>query len=402
LRIPELDGLRGIAILVVMLHHMTVMRGVSPLDRALVGASEAGAAGVDIFFVLSGFLITGILLDARGSEGYFRNFYARRTLRIFPLYYAVVFVSLVVLPHIPHPKMANFGRIAGDEIWYWTYLSNFSVGAHAAFRHGILDVSWSLAIEEQFYLLWPAIVWFAPRRVLAKICVAGVAVSLGLRLLASYQGLNWITIYVLTPLRMDGLLIGALIAIAAREMGLEALRAPARRVLWVSGPLVALMFLRAPYWREDRFAQTVGYTLLALFAGALLVLGVAGREGGRWRGFLRWRPLVALGTYSYALYLFHLPIRAAIRDVVYGPDQFFLLGGSQLPGQLLFYALALTASFAAALLSWHLYEKQFLKLKVFFPSRSQRVVAAPSGIAADHGAPPASAPASRLQSPDAA
>ena len=111
----------------------------------------------------SGLLITGILVDSKGGAGYFWNFYAHRTLRIFPLYYAVVFLSLVVIPNlppglVPSGKLANFGRIDGDELWYWLYLSNFSIARAGEWRHGILGISWSLAIEEQFYLEWPLVV----------------------------------------------------------------------------------------------------------------------------------------------------------------------------------------------------------------------------------------------------
>src|SRR5690349_3202734 len=103
-RLPALDGLRGLAIMLVMLHHMTVMTSQVPVDQAFAMVAHFGWAGVNLFFVLSGFLITGILYEAKGSQFYFRNFYARRILRIFPLYYAVVVFSLLLLPHIPNPK----------------------------------------------------------------------------------------------------------------------------------------------------------------------------------------------------------------------------------------------------------------------------------------------------------
>src|SRR5437870_557283 len=164
MRVRALDGLRGIAILMVMLYHQTVMVGSTGIDRFVGFWTLSGWIGVDLFFVLSGFLITGILSDSKGATGYFRNFYARRVLRIFPLYYGVVAFSLLILPYIPHWKLENLARIKGDELWYWTYLSNFSIAAHAAFRHGILDVSWSLSIEEQFYLMWPLLVLLLSRR----------------------------------------------------------------------------------------------------------------------------------------------------------------------------------------------------------------------------------------------
>src|SRR5438552_6539803 len=138
-RVVALDGLRGIAILLVMMHHQTVQIGSTAVDRFAGFWTTGGWIGVDLFFVLSGFLITGILYDAKGKSHYFRNFYARRVLRIFPLYYAVLIVCVGLLPWIPHPKAAAFGRIAGDQGWYFIYLQNYVMAWRGTFRHGILD-----------------------------------------------------------------------------------------------------------------------------------------------------------------------------------------------------------------------------------------------------------------------
>src|SRR3981081_3459715 len=203
MRIRGLDGLRGIAILLVMIYHQTVAVGSTPVDRFVGFWTLSGWVGVDLFFVLSGFLITGILYDSRGSTGYFRNFYARRVLRIFPLYYAVVALSLFILPHLPHWKLDSLARINGDELWYWTYLSNFSIGAHSEFRHGILDISWSLAIEEQFYLTWPILVLLLSRRWLVTLCCALFVLALAWRSALIFAGVSPITVAVLTPGRVD-------------------------------------------------------------------------------------------------------------------------------------------------------------------------------------------------------
>src|SRR6478735_7238859 len=170
--VPALDGLRGVAILVVMLFHMAMVPPIGRVASVWASVTHFGGLGVDIFFVLSGFLITGILLNAREQPHYFRNFYARRALRIFPLYYAVVFLSLVVLPRAMPWTVAKFGTVNREAVWYWFHLSNFAIARRGAFVHGVLDVSWSLAIEEQFYLIWPAIVLFASRTGLRLLCLS--------------------------------------------------------------------------------------------------------------------------------------------------------------------------------------------------------------------------------------
>jgi peptidoglycan/LPS O-acetylase OafA/YrhL len=159
-RVPVLDGLRGLAILLVMLHHFFQNYVPEPvwIDRLVFGLMGCGWFGVDLFFVLSGFLITGILYDAKGADRYFLNFYARRTLRIFPLYYAVLVLLFVLLPRVPHPLAADYvSDSAPDQLWFWLYLTNFRIALNGGwYSHLVPSVFWSLAIEEQFYVLYPS------------------------------------------------------------------------------------------------------------------------------------------------------------------------------------------------------------------------------------------------------
>lgn len=390
--IPALDGLRGLAILLVMLHHQTVMRASTWFDEFLLWPLKFGFCGVDLFFVLSGFLITGILLDAKGKHRYFLNFYGRRVLRIFPLYYAIVFVSLVVLPQLSHPKVENFSRVEGDEIWYWLHLSNFSIAWHGAWRHGVLDISWSLAIEEQFYLFWPMFVAFVRRRTLIVSCFVLVVLAMVFRCGLVAMSVKPIVTYVLTFSRLDALATGALIAAVLREgIGVAKLLQPARVTATIATVCIVMVMLTSTQegWRATPML-TAGFSLFALLFGAVLVLALDGSRNSVVKRTLCWGPLRWLGKYSYALYLFHLPARAVVRDVIYGPAEFATCWGSQLPGQLVFYLLAFAVTLPAAWASWHLYEKHFLALKRYFEFdvAAEDTAAAASGTSRAISSPP--------------
>jgi peptidoglycan/LPS O-acetylase OafA/YrhL len=380
--VPVLDGIRGLAIAMVLVYHCTNFTARTAADWGLLGLVSFGWAGVDLFFVLSGYLITGILLDQKGSPHFLRNFYARRVLRIFPLYYAVLAGALYVLPHVlPTEKLGRSAGVAADAVWYWTYLSNFAIARAHGFRSAVIDISWSLAIEEQFYLLWPATVLFCSRRTLLRVAVAAGLFSLGLRLVLRLGlGVGAHEVYVLTPTRLDGLAVGAAAAILARGPGgVGALRPAARRIAALAGPLALGLLVHEFYVQRDMLTPgevrplgTVGLSLLALSFGAMLVLAVTAPPASALGRFFASGLLRTFGKYSYAMYLFHLPVRAVIRDRLYGPAwsaarvKFPMIAGSELVGQLLFYAIAAAATLGLAWLSFHLFEKRFLDLKRYF------------------------------------
>jgi peptidoglycan/LPS O-acetylase OafA/YrhL len=387
--VPVLDGIRGLAIVLVMIIHLWWLPAHSAFDGYVTFGINLGWFGVDLFFVLSGYLITGILLDARGAPHYFRNFYLRRILRIFPLYYLVLIVALYVVPHgLPPDKAARFGSIAGDARYYWLYLSNFAIARAGMARHGILDVTWSLAIEEQFYFVWPAVVALSSRRALVRIALALAATSLALRIaLHAFSGYNAFSIYVLTPCRLDALAVGAILACAARDPGgLARFEPQARLAVFTLLPLmIAIPVAEAVFLPPNNFGpgfspvfNTIGLSILAVFFGALVILVATADPGSRLHRVFASSFLRTFGKYSYGLYLIHLPLRALIRDRVYGPSDraawlhYPRLFGSELPGQLLFYLVAGSASLGVAWLSFNLFEKQFLKLKRLFPSGARR------------------------------
>jgi len=414
--IPVLDGIRGMAIVLVLFHHCTDMAVVTGVDKAASLFLHWGGFGVDLFFVLSGFLITGILADTRGHRGYFRSFYARRVLRIFPLYYAICLLSFVVLPNVGpmlakapgvsasiaetiSTKLDRFGTVGGDQWYYWTYLSNFVAAKVDMWRHGILDVSWSLAIEEQFYLVWPLLVFMLGLLRMRWVCVGLLVLSPVFRAWLLMRGTDpffggetsIIDVYVLTPGRLEGLALGALIALFLR--GGQDNEAPGRRLAAlvpfarVIAPVCLLLSVgfEATRYLEDHpvhshtiWTAYAGYTVVAIGFAAVLVLALAAVPGTFWFRFWTWKPLKSFGKYSYAIYLLHMPVRAVIRDLIYGPNfrgtrfgdallTFPKIGGSELLGQILFFIPAFAACWFAGWLSWHLFEKHFLKLKRFFP-----------------------------------
>ncbi|MBZ0171679.1 MAG: acyltransferase, partial [Phycisphaerales bacterium] len=288
--------------------------------------------------------------------------------------------------------------------YYWTYLSNFVSAKVNMWRHGILDVSWSLAIEEQFYLLCPLLVYFVGAARMKLVCVVLLIASPLFRAWMLLRGTDpffggettIIDVYVLTPGRLEGLSLGALIALHLRG-GSDNL-APDRRLRALVGPakIIAPVFLGASLLGEGsrylsehavhshtQFTAFAGYSCVAIGFAAVLVLALSARPGGFWFRFWTWKPLRSFGKYSYAIYLVHMPVRAVIRDMIYGPNfngsrfgdaivTFPRIGGSELPGQILFYIPAFAACWVVGWLSWNLYEKHFLKLKRFFPYERKR------------------------------
>jgi len=379
--VPALDGVRGVAILLVLIFHFSVYgHGLAPsglfIDRLYYRVAGAGWIGVDLFFVLSGFLITGILYDAKESRHYFRNFYARRILRIFPLYYGALILFLVVLPWL-RPDHSGLSSMARDGVWYWSYLSNVKFASDGWPQFGAIGHFWSLAVEEQFYLLWPALVLALSRRQLQIACLVCVIAALSVRVALIAQGNNTAA-FVLTPARIDALAVGAYLAVTAR--GPDGLQRLSRLALPAAGVLSLLLLvifaLRKGFAGYDPVVSTIGLTIDACLFGAVLVLALTlardtfvARAFGS--SFLRF-----FGRYSYGIYVFHHPFlffKPGIISLAMVPALF----GSQLLRQLVFLVIATAVSVGIAFLSWHLFEKQFLKLKILFPYRSSEKADSP-------------------------
>ena len=371
--IPALDGLRGIAVLTVMWLHFVFMLPSTGGERVFWNLSGTGWIGVDLFFVLSGFLITGILYDAKGGPHYFRNFYMRRSLRIFPLYYAFLILIFAVMPLLRSSGADHVGK----QVWMWTYLSNVlfaRVGWEGMPAH--TTHLWSLAIEEQFYLLWPLLVWLASRRRLIQLCVGSIALAFATRLVLHFVFANDIAAYALMPARIDALAAGGLLAVLVRDP--ESARLAARYLNPVAAAtatiLILVMFWTGPIQGLTMLptlafpVQAFGYTALALFFASMLGKAVAAPTGQLSNRVLTSRLLVAFGKYSYALYLLHILVRDILQTQIMGDRGGFpVIAGSQIPAQLAVIALGIGGSYAVAFASWHLFEKRILALKRFFP-----------------------------------
>jgi peptidoglycan/LPS O-acetylase OafA/YrhL len=382
--VPVLDGLRGLAIFLVLLCHFTLYGGLfSGFLAPLRPAAIAGWSGVDLFFVLSGFLITGILYDAKGTQFYFRNFYIRRVLRIFPLYYGFLAVFFVGIPSLVDIA-APYQQLRDEQVWYWTYLANFKMAADGWPAHLSVGHFWSLAVEEQFYLIWPLVIHLLSRRALIAVCTASLGGALLVRV-----GLWWVgedlAAYVLTPARMDGLALGGLVAILARSpRGLVRWRPSAQLTALGSGAiLVGLYAWRGRLVPEDPVVFTVGISVIALLFGSLVTLVLTSPASGFLERAFSSGPLTFLGRYSYGIYVFHIPILGVVRRshlVTSGPGTLGPNAGLRVITLLIVAAVIL----GAAILSWHFYENRFLRWKDRFRLGDSVTIPSPSRLSVWH------------------
>ena len=380
-----LDGVRGLAILMVMAVHFV---GDAPADgtlqRLVVKAASYGVLGVDLFFVLSGFLITGLLLEARGQPHYFRNFYARRTLRIFPLYYGVLAVLFLVLPALvtPSPLLEVARR---HQTWLWTYTTNFYIALTSSWA-SLTYVShfWSLAIEEHFYLVWPLVVFSFSRTVLERICVGVILVGLALRLVLVAGGMSELSVSVLTPCRIDTLVVGALLAILVRREGLGTRlveRAGALLLVLLGAVLVVSLFgVLTGLWLP--VLHQIRGSLYAFLFGALTLASLRGSSGReRLARPFRGRLLRFFGKYSYGLYVYHGLFTWYLLETQANErlDRWF--GGRHGLTLVARVVLGVGVSLGVAVLSYELMEKKFLGLKRYFESKPRGTSPAAAGEA---------------------
>ena len=373
--LPALDGVRGLAILMVLLYHFVAQTtATNPLEAAVTWPLSYGLLGVDLFFVLSGFLITGILYDSREDQRYFRNFYMRRVLRIFPLYYGVLAVVFLVVPLIPPLRGSELGALGEHQGWAWLYLVNVYLAKEGAWALSYVEHFWSLAVEEHFYFVWPLVVWLLARtpRALMVAALGIAALSFGARVAASAMGVNLVAVTVLTPFQLDALCLGGFFAVRLRQPGGEAAVKRLMAPLALVALAVLLVSVGIPRSGDAGVALTRslrGGAFRVLFAVLLLhaVFAPAASLASR---FFRNGGMIALGKYSYGLYVYHhfLSYYFATRGTEFALAE---LVGSHTLAVALQAAGGIALSMLVAWLSYEHFEKHFLRLKRFWPSAGE-------------------------------
>ena len=359
---PTLDGIRGLAILAVLLTHGNFLFEKTPATKWFLAPMVFGWCGVDLFFVLSGFLITGILFETRAATNRARSFYGRRFLRIFPIYYLTLVVVLGAGTLYPRLGAALQFPAWPGRLAYFLYLQNY-LGLPGSSLHRALMLGhfWSLAVEEQFYLVWPLLVWSLSSRLMLRICIAGAAGALVLRIFLVHHFGPHLWIHQLTMTRGEGLLIGSALAILAAEGKRISPRLLVSMALAGGSALLFILLIdRREFLNTNAgpYMYTLGVSGLGLLFGALV--GSSQYTVPGLTHFLNGSVLKSFGKYSYGIYVYHIPIIWCVKKALHR-------GGISIPVPTVYSFAGLAAliavSWGVAWISYQLIEGKFLRMK---------------------------------------
>lgn len=372
-RFPALDGIRALAVTLVFINHYGGGAHAGPILRILNDIRERGGFGVDLFLVLSGFLITGILFDTHSDSHFFKRFFARRCLRIFPVFYLVAAFLLALTPVLHYQWRAG-------HLLFLVYLGNF-LGNHDFSYYAIQSANhptfnanighfWSLCVEEQFYLLWPVAVWTIRDRMKLLWTAGGIS----LLALVLRCAMFWVAGPVIAerwimrtlPFRMDSLLIGGILALLLRGANADRWQRRCRPTFLAFGALTLAIFVFSPAYTSP-WLMTIGFTCIALTSAGLI--GSALRTGSPAFKLFYLKPLRILGKYSYGFYIFHAIFEIAWIHLLI--LLFFRFHHSIVIAGIIALCTNFIVTFLVAKLSYDLFEVRFLRWKRHFEYDSE-------------------------------
>ncbi|WP_316833073.1 acyltransferase [Pedobacter aquatilis] len=355
-KIIPLDGLRGFAVLLVVFFHCF----------GFLRISYFGWMGVDLFFVLSGFLISGILIDGKSDKLYYKNFFGKRFLRIFPLYYFALLI-ITILSFVPFIK--GIDKINAPNIFYWIYLQNWQTTYFGEFskENKLLSHFWSLAIEEQFYIFWPFIIKrFSKNKIISFIIVFIIFAVLLRIYFFTHDNIGY---YVNTFSRFDALCIGSLLAILIRDKK-EILERFALYIMFISGLFIVFHAIFSGPHFSHLLMASFGFTLVSLFWASILIFAISGRV--YLTKFFSYKFLTFFGKYSYGMYVYH----AIIYILLSIPLTNFLnkFGNNTLIVDLITSLILVLLSVIVSFFSFNLFEKHFIKYKKYFQNNNEIII----------------------------
>ncbi|OQP50838.1 hypothetical protein A4H97_03155 [Niastella yeongjuensis] len=348
----ELDGVRAIAaLMVIAFHYLQAFKATGQFEF-LNKIAVFGQTGVSLFFVLSGFLITRILMSTKDTPGYFVNFFARRSLRIFPLYYLFLCLYYIVLPLITHSPIKDLSV----QKYHWFYLQNFAITF--GWNYNGPFHFWSLAVEEHFYLFWPFLVYFLNSKRLIGSILFIIMLAFFMRFILLKQNHE---VFYFTFCRIDELVVGAFLAILEAKQKLN--EKNAKKFLYFGA---AILIPSLSLWTvftgaANQTVQLSKFLLLSLTYFAFIGYVVSVKETHLVKRMLKAKPLLYSGKISYGLYVYH-PMCIGLLLLVFKGN-----------ASMLSFGLTIISSYLIATLSYYLFEVKFLKLKKFFESREKIV-----------------------------